>query len=181
MKLSEMKNKTLIFNSIESLIDESVAKNTLLMTLWIKILSEIVRAEGANIEDRMIFLLNNLKVSMIEKFKTPFFDESDRKNFTEILNLIMFLRLKCDNILSRLKVLLPYNDVISILDIIKTNVNLTKFLFIEIINITIELIYLNREYYIQEIIENKVHLRSIKLKHNIINTKYNLYNLFINF
>ena len=134
-------------------------KNTLLTTIWTKIISEILRSESTHIEDRMIKLLNSLKLQMIEKFKTPFFDNTDRKNFTEILKLISFLCRKRGNE-SQIKLLLPYSDIISILDIIKINADLKKFQFIEIINLTIELFYLNREYYIQDINENKSHLRS---------------------
>ena len=63
---------------------------------------------------------------------------------------------------TKLKILIPYIEVISILDVLKSNyTNVTKFLeFFDVINLTIDILYLNKEFYIIDLSDNKSFLRS---------------------
>ena len=163
INISDLKNKDLIFNSIDTLIEEHEGDSNILIPFWINILSEIIYTDTLNIDDRIVKNLNKIKLNLIDKFKTPFFNIEDRKNFKEVLRLIIYMkRVDLEDKTTKLKILIPYIEVISILDVLKSNyTNVTKFLeFFDVINLTIDILYLNKEFYIIDLSDNKSFLRS---------------------
>jgi hypothetical protein len=163
LKISELNYSETFIEMMHTLIKETNGKeDAQLIPYWVESLKIILKSNCLENDEKLITCLDIIKKSLINSLVANNFTQSTYMSLKEILQLMIYLKsIILDEYDTKIKHRFPLSEIMVILDILKNNSN-DQFQ-LEIINLAIDYLFINRDIYKQELANNKQYLRRLEI------------------